>query len=383
MKILISVSYYAPHISGLTNSIKNLAEGLADRGNFVSVLTTQHEKNLVLHETINKVSVERVPYLFKLQKGFIIPFYLVSLISQVWKSDCVMINLPQPEGVFAAIVGRLLGKRVLSVYACEITLPKSFFSPIIEQVLTSSHFITLALSHKIIALSDDYAKHTKLLRHFAEKTVEIYPYIKKPIIARKNDEALPAGRQESQYRKKHRIGFLGRISAEKGLEYLLESIPQLKKQLGDSFVILLAGPKAVGEERYVNRIEALAKKHSDNVEFVPVLADDEMGIFYASLDVLVLPSINSTEAFGMVQVEAMICGTPVVASDLPGVRVPVLETGMGEITKKEDSEDLANKIVKVIKNRKDYVKRKLVVKEVFDPEKVVGQYEEVLRANTN
>jgi glycosyltransferase involved in cell wall biosynthesis len=369
MKILISVSYYAPHISGLTNSIKNLAEGLANKTNSISVLTTQHKRTLSLNEVINKVQVYRVPYALKLQKGFIMPFYFIPLIKQLWKNDCIFINLPQAEGIIGAIVARLLGKKVVSVYACEVSLPKSFSTFIIEQVLTFSHFVTLTLSHKVVTLSDDYAEHTKLLHHFKKKTVEIYPYIKNPI--RSSSFTVESD-------KKYRIGFLGRISAEKGLEYLLEAVPILKKQLGDNFVLLLAGPKAVGEEKYIQRIESLAKKHSNNVEFVSELADNKMAAFYASLDVLVLPSINATEAFGMVQVEAMLCGIPVVASNLPGVRVPVLETGMGEIAKKEDSVDLANKIVKVIKNKNDYVKRKSIVKEVFDSKKVVGEYEKVL-----
>jgi glycosyltransferase involved in cell wall biosynthesis len=104
-----------------------------------------------------------------------------------------------------------------------------------------------------------------------------------------------------------------------------------------------------------------------------------LGNFYANLAVLVLPSINATEAFGMVQVEAMLCGTPVVCSDLPGARVPVLETGMGEIAKKKDSKDLAAKIVKVLNNRSDYVKKKKIVEDVFAPEKLLSSYEKLLR----
>jgi glycosyltransferase involved in cell wall biosynthesis len=385
MKILISVSYYAPHISGLTNSIKNLAEGLAQKGHNVNVLTTQHKKNLKPYEVIEKVHVERVAYLFKLQKGFIAPLLLIAMARKVQGADCVLINLPQLEGVFVALLGKLFQKKVVSVYACEVSLPKSFISPVIEQILFLSHFLTLLLSDKVVTLSDDYAKHSKLLRKFKKKTVGIYPIISKP-------EIPPAPFLKGEHQEKSssplrkglvaaggfKIGFLGRLSAEKGLEYLLEAIPQLKKQLGDNFVILLAGPKAVGEQKYVKKIEALAQKYKDNVSFVSVLSDDELGAFYQSLDVLVLPSINSTEAFGMVQVEAMYCGTPVVVSDLPGVRVPVMVTGMGEIVKKKDSKDLARKIIKVINSRKAYVEKKSNLEEIFSPEKVVVKYEQLL-----
>lgn len=62
-----------------------------------------------------------------------------------------------------------------------------------------------------------------------------------------------------------------------------------------------------------------------------------MAEFYSSLDVFCLPSINPLEAFGMVQIEAMLCGVPVVASDLYGVRTIVGNTGMGLVCKKGDA----------------------------------------------
>lgn len=368
MKILISVSYYAPHISGLTNSIKNLAEGLAQKGQHVSVLTTQHKKKLALHEVINNVSVERVPYLLKLQKGFIMPLFISSLFRQMPQNDCLLINLPQAEGIFAAVIGKMFDKKVVSVYACEISLPKGPLSFIIEKILYLSHFLTLLLSDNVVALSDDYAKHSKLLRHFSQKTIGIFPYINKPEIKKKHFD---------NQKKGYRIGFIGRISSEKGLEYLLEAVPMLKKQLGE-FIILVAGPDAVGENMYAEKIKKLVRKYEKNVSFISILADDQLGAFYASLDVLVLPSINSTEAFGMVQVEAMYCGTPVVVSDLPGVRVPVMVTGMGEIANIKDSKDLAEKIVKVLKNKKEYVKKQKLAEEIFSSDKVISQYEALL-----
>ncbi len=73
-----------------------------------------------------------------------------------------------------------------------------------------------------------------------------------------------------------------------------------------------------------------------------------MAMFYPNLDVLVLPSLNSTEAFGLVQIEAMINNVPCVASNLPGVRQPVLTHKMGEIAPIGDADGLANAIIKVL-----------------------------------
>ena len=72
--------------------------------------------------------------------------------------------------------------------------------------------------------------------------------------------------------------------------------------------------------------------------------------FYNLVDVLALPSIDPLEAFGMVQIEAMFCGTCVVASDMPGVRVPINKTGYGRLVNKRDSRDIAAKILQLLEN---------------------------------
>lgn len=89
----------------------------------------------------------------------------------------------------------------------------------------------------------------------------------------------------------------------------------------------------------------------EHVLSLGVLPDSQLAEFYAECEMLVLPSINSTEAFGMVQVEAMLKDVPVVATDLPGVRVAISANGMGEIIPPRDSRALAEAIMRVMSNR--------------------------------
>ena len=63
-------------------------------------------------------------------------------------------------------------------------------------------------------------------------------------------------------------------------------------------------------------------EQTGNWKFLGNLDLTQMAAYYPNLDVLVVPSLNSTEAFGLVQIEAMLNGTPCVASALPGVRQP-------------------------------------------------------------
>src|SRR3989344_1810597 len=109
-------------------------------------------------------------------------------------------------------------------------------------------------------------------------------------------------------------------------------------------------------KRFKNKITTPpppVKKLSD-YKIYGFLDEADLGAFYQSLDVLVLPSINSTEAYGMVQMEAMLLGTPVVASNLPGGAMPIQETGMGLLVKSKDVESLANAIDKVIAQRSTF-----------------------------
>ena len=102
----------------------------------------------------------------------------------------------------------------------------------------------------------------------------------------------------------------------------------------------------------------------------------EMPAFLGALDCLLVPSVNSTESFGLVQVEAMLCGTPVVASDLPGVRSRC-GTGMGEIVPPGDHRALAAAINRVLKRPDAYARPHGEIAAQFDPEQTVAAYEEL------
>jgi glycosyltransferase involved in cell wall biosynthesis len=97
-------------------------------------------------------------------------------------------------------------------------------------------------------------------------------------------------------------------------------------------------------------------------------------------DVLVLPSLNSTEAFGMVQVEAMTCGTPVVATDLPGVRQPVLMTGMGEIVPVADATSLSRAVIQVLDRPDRYHSDPDRVLQKFTPDAAAKEYEALFKS---
>jgi glycosyltransferase involved in cell wall biosynthesis len=100
--------------------------------------------------------------------------------------------------------------------------------------------------------------------------------------------------------------------------------------------------------------------------------------FYAMCDVLALPS--RTDSFALVQVEAMLCGTPTVVTDIPGLRVPVRLTGMGRLVRPQDERALAEGLVDVLTNRDKYVKSRAEIAAIFDLEKTIDEYERLFQS---
>ena len=100
-----------------------------------------------------------------------------------------------------------------------------------------------------------------------------------------------------------------------------------------------------------------------------------MAGYYPNLDLLVLPSLNSTEAFGLVQIEAMMNGIPCIASNLPGVRQPVKMHSMGEIIEIGNSKELSAAIIKILKNPKDYKNDPGKIAPNYLPDMVAEKYE--------
>lgn len=373
MRILMSVTYYAPYVSGLTIWVSRMARGLIDSGHRVDVLCMKHESALPNKEDREGVTVTRANILMRLSKGMLSIDWIIQSWIAVMHCDVLIVNLPQFEGFIPALFARLCGKKVIVEYHCEVILPGGLVNYMIQKALETANNFTLMLADNISTYTDDYAVSSKLLKPFLSKVTAIFPPIPKPIIDNNLQDQLrkKAGIQNGEYI----IGVAARLSAEKGIEYLLEALLRLKKTLhGKTIKLLIAGPlNPVGEEQYKEKIFSLVKSLGDSVIFLGTLSQQEMGSFYSLLDVLVLPSINATEAFGMVQVEAMMCGVPVIASDLPGVRVPVRMTGMGLVVPIKSSYALVNELQDVEHYRRNTGSFRLIQK-LFSVDKTITDY---------
>jgi glycosyltransferase involved in cell wall biosynthesis len=375
MKVLVSLTYYRPHVSGLTIYVERLSRALAARGHRVTVLTSQYDRALPRREALGGVDVIRVPVLLRVSKGVIMPTIGWLATRLVPAHDVLSLHLPQLDATGLAVRGRLWRKPVVVTYHSDLILPRSPINWLAQTVSDLGNDAVAQLADRLVAYTDDFARHSRYLSKYLDKVTVIPPPVEMPPAA---PEAMRAFRE--QYRLNGEgpvIGLAVRLAAEKGVEYLLQALPRILEQHPGARV-LHAGPReAIGEAAYMQRLERLIERHRDRYTFVGTLNPEQMAVFFSNCDVHVLPSINNTETFGLVQIEAALCGTPTVASALPGVRMPTRMTGMGRTAPPRDPAALADAILEVLARRADYVRPRAPIEAQFAPASTAARYEKL------
>lgn len=368
MKILTVLTYYRPHTSGLTIYVERLTKSLVQLGHEVTVLTSQYEKDLPREEVQDGVRVVRAPVLFRVSKGVIMPTFGWLAWKLVLGHDLVHLHLPQFDAAGVALRGRLLKKPTFITYHCDLKLPKSPINWTINSVVHLMNYLAGMLADRIGAYTEDFASHSPYLQRFSDKVRVILPPVTMPKVpAKKVDDFHqinnPRGLSPT-------IGMATRFASEKGVEILLNALPKVMESYPET-TVLYAGQyqDVMGEQAYYERLLPLIQTYQDQGQwvFLGILNPEEMALFYKNLDVLVVPSLNSTETFGLVQIEAMIQGTPSIASNLPGVRVPPRLTGMGEVVPIGDADALADAIIQIVSQPKKYLGSPNEIEKQFDP----------------
>lgn len=359
-KILMVLNYYYPYISGVSEYARIMSEKYVQEGHDVTVLTSNHA-NLLEKEVINGVKVIRTKVWFKISKGTVSPAFIGKAIKM--SKDFDVVNFHQPMIESGIIAMFMKNRNLVATYQCDVNLPKSIINNFIVKVMDKSNSICLKRAKKIVVLSYDYAQNSRIAYKYKQKLIESPAPIKE------------YHRVEIERGAKKRIGFCGRIVEEKGINVLVKAYKMIRDRRNDVELIIGGDYENIAGGSIYPQLEKYIKDNKIvGVSFLGKIPEDKMAEFYSSLDVMTLPSINTLEAFGMVQVEAMFCGTPVVASDLPGVRTIVKNTGMGEIAKRNNAEDLAEKLEVVLDNPSKYIKAREDIESKYGIQHVYDTY---------
>ena len=298
IRVLHVGKYYPPVSGGMERVLQLLCEH--ERAAVDSEVLAVNTSSRTVREPWRNVPVTRVGRLASIGSVGVCPTFPWELRRR--KADLTVIHEPNP---LALVSDLLTGQRTPLVvwYHSEVLRPawkyRLMYRPFLTRVLNRAA--------RIVVSSPKLAEHAAELQPYRGKCVAI-PFG----IELERFEASPAVRRRAQaLRTRHNgplVLFVGRLVPYKGVPVLIEAL----RGLAATAVIVGAGP--LGESL---RAQAHAAGISDRVVFAGEVDDDELLALYLACDMFVLPSVTHAEAFGMVQLEAMACGRPVICTNLP------------------------------------------------------------------
>lgn len=341
MRVVVATQYWRPYRSGLTLMEAAVAEALAQRGAHVTAVVGRHDRRLSARERVGGVDVVRVPVALRVDRALVAPALVPVAARLARRAHVLVLPLPLPE---AAPLALLRGTARLVVhYHCDPQLERGgALGRAAVAALDRSAQVALARADAITVTSCDYAEASRVMAAHAARATAVPPMIGEHDRLRPTRDAGMAARIAAA--PTLRVGFLGRLTHEKGIDRLIDAVAGL----GRPAQVVLAGDSAAAAGTGLwPSLEQQARAAGVDVRYLGPLADDEVAAFLTEIDVLALPSVNTLEAWGRVQAEAMLCGTPVVASALPGVRTVIPATGMGLLVPPGDAAALRDALEQV------------------------------------
>ncbi|HEX2912288.1 MAG TPA: glycosyltransferase [Chloroflexia bacterium] len=308
MKILYLYKDYYPVLGGIENYTRQLAEGMLERGHSVEVLVTNTGRGTT-HENLNGVPVLKAGRWVNISSAPLSPGFAYAYLKRLYRvsdrPDIVHLQFPYPPGELAWLLGSYSQKfgprrpRTVLTYHSDIVRQKKLltvYAPFLRQVLKRVDVI--------LATSPNYIESSLYLKPLAEKC-----------------RVVPLGVDVARFSQPEQVNssfqpdagpillFAGRLRYYKGLQYLIKAMPEIRPDA--RLVVVGVGPM---EENLKALVVELGLQQ--RVIFAGEVADEALPDYYAAADIFILPACERSEAFGMVQLEAMAAGKPVISTEL-------------------------------------------------------------------
>lgn len=295
--------FFPPHLGGVEQSLNLLTTRLAGAGHDVRAIVANEGRDTV-EETIGGVDVLRLARLAAFASTPIAPGMAGAIRSATNgpdAADVLHFHFPYPWGDVAWLTAGARGPAVMTYHA-DIVRQKNMlkaYAPLLRSVLDRVD--------RIIVGAPQIAENSPFVSRHLDK-VRVVPFAIDP--ARFEDaEAIEARAAVLQSGLRGpTVLFVGRLVYYKGIEVLVRAMAEVNGDL----VIIGTGPL---ESRL--REVATALGIAERITFVPRVDDTDLAAWYRAADVFCLPSTEPSEAYGLVQLEAHLSGTPVVSTDLP------------------------------------------------------------------
>lgn len=358
MNLCFTSHRYAPLVGGYENQIKILAENLSK---FYTVkVVTYNLTNSPTKESINNIEVNRVtPQLV----FFRVPFS-ISYLKAVNESNFDILHAHGFVPVVSDLsIALAKSKNKTAVYTHHFDGNVQDAKALNNLALTYNSTIANAnfkFADAIITTTKSYAETSPVIKHHLNKVHVIPCFVDCNHFKPQSPSKVAELKQHLGLDEKKTVLFVGRIVPYKGLEYLIKAVEYAKDELGEDLNLVLIGAEEgkniTDKSEYYQQILRLAEKTSirQNIHFLGRVDADQLAAFYCMADVLALPSVMRGEAFGSVLLEALACGTPVVASSIPGVK-DVLKSNdsVGSYVPPKDIPLLSKAIVKTAYQKKN------------------------------
>ena len=302
MKILQLGKFYPPSTGGIQTVMYDITEVLNNNDVICDVLCSN--KNFTYKEEyINNYKVMRTKT-FGVYFSTSITLQMIFKLKKIIKQyDIIHVHLPDPMANLALFFANLEGKKIILHWHSDIIKQKyllKLYEPLQSWMMKKAD--------KIIATTPKYIEESKYLQKYKDKCAPI------PIGIDENkliSNANKVNKIKEKYKDKKIIFSLGRLVYYKGFEYLIKSA----KYLTNDYIILIGG---AGPLKYKLNTIIIENGLENKVKLLGRIEDEELGNYYEASHIFCLPSIVKSEAFGIVQIEAMSFGIPIVATRVDG-----------------------------------------------------------------
>ncbi len=350
MKVLMVAKLYWPWVGGVEKVVQQLAEGINTQANTnirADQLLNQNKsapieadvlccqpKGKRKTETINGVKVLKAKS-FGIFWGMPVSFDFLRMFKKIVKDyDVIDFHHPFPLGDLALLLFRPKARLVVH-YHSDIVRQKAlnvFIAPLTRHTLKKANII--------IVSNPNLIKTSPYLRQFKQKC-QVIPFgVDLKILEAKDNNKIKSIKQKYG----DFVLFAGRLNYYKGVDYLIKAM----KGINTNLVIIGSG----SEKKYLKELTKKLKI-SHRVFFLPLLPLKELKYFYHAASLFVLPSIFKTEAFGLVLIEAMACGTPVISTELDtGTSCVNVNGKTGFVVPPRNSKALNKAIKKILSDKK-------------------------------
>lgn len=337
MRILHIGKFYPPFFGGVEKVNFDLVERLNQKsGCEVDELCFAHEVDYVETFIPNGYRLFRVPIWFvtfstPLPKGFVRTFFRIRK-----DYDIIHVHVPNPIASLVSLFAPKKAKIIIHWHS-DIIKQKNLL-----KVFRPIQTVFLKRADAIIATSQKYVDASRWLKPFISKVV-VVPIGLDPLEMVYNQDDVYSIRK--QYEGKKLLLCIGRLTLYKGHKNLIEAV----KKLNDNVVLLIGG---VGEMEEELKHSVAQLNLEDRVKFIGRIPKEQIYAYYKAADVFCLPSVTKAEAFGVVLLESLAMGTPIVTCNIEGSGVPWVnkdgETGYNVPV--NDPDALADKLRLILQN---------------------------------